>query len=209
MTGVTIRTTRYKFDDSNTLFVDYVIRKNNEGSMDVNVITTKVDTRKLTDKLETYTTQDQKTYPNSRRCIQDVLGDIEEYDYYDYCEVEIRSFAHNKRVDKEFKIKLKESSAGGQFANIKRFFDLFFNPEKQIESLRMGEHTIDIEINDKQLLSIDLDKKYQQIKEMAERVEETLSIAQDLGHDTDLDSIITEGGTRKKRGFLKKLFRKK
>lgn len=207
MSILNVRTTRYHKRDHKTLFKDYIIRKNQDNSIDQTTVQTFTDYKNTQQPLQDHIEQKNQTFPNPQRAIASFSADMEESQDFTYCEIEIRSFAQNKRIDKEFKINLDKSDSYSQFAKIKRFFDLFFDPNKQIESLKIGSNSIDIEFNDNQLMQIDTQEIINKAKDQIDNLVETaMSTVQDKLSDNI--SSISQRSTKKRKNFLQKIFRK-
>lgn len=205
---IIIRTTRFIDGNSKSHTRDYLLRKTPQNTVDCEITELIVDHQNISVDLKSIFKKETQTFSSPTRWTSTFLADMAEDQKYTYCEIEIRSFALNQRVDKEFKIKLKKSESYNEFTKIKRFFDLFFDPTKQIESLKEGSSTIDIEFNDKQLMSIDVKETLKQMKDMKkdfqESAEKALSVIQENVFET-MSSVSQRG---RKRGLLSKIFRR-
>lgn len=206
-----IRTTRFngKSNPHITEFSDYVIRKNNDDSIDLLLCEMNVNHKGMNTKLEESTKQINKTYKSANRCIGEFLTDMEEFSSnFTYIEIEIKCFISKKRYDKEFKIDLCKDTYQ-HMTQVKRFLDLVMNEDKMIESLENGEMSVALQINDKDLLSVDISDYKKKLSEITEnKLEEAISVIQDKVSESISDSVSTVStNTRKKKGLLRRMMR--
>lgn len=201
-----VSTKRFKDDDPNTICKYYIVRQNQDMSVDSHVVETNLNhdnpEEELSEHIKTY----DKKYKNSKRWYQDFYGDMEESDKnFSYCEIEISTYSNEERSDLEFKIDLKNTNYYGKFSEIKRYFDLYFDPQKKITSLKHKDGSrIDFSINDEKLINSkkveDFERYNKKLEEKIEKLESTIS-----SRMSDIDNMSSVSRRKKKRGFLGKI----
>lgn len=212
MTIVEIRTTRYN-DESNSHmshFRDYTIRENDNGSVDLQIVTKTVDHKEIKCNLQDIIKMETKTYSSAKRCVGDFLIDMKDDQDFTYCEIEIKCFIRKRRHDKEFKMTLHTQKSYDNIKEVEQFLDLIMSKDAILDSIAYNKTNSD-EVNETQkdmiseLLNTGIDKiqakmneKFDNLQEVA--VEKAISVVQDQLSDTI--SSVSSNSRKKRKSFL-------
>lgn len=211
---LSIRTTRFHNNKKETFFKDFYIRRNNDNT--IYYMSTQFlhsYSNKKEQKQYAPNVNSSGSFENFRKCICYILGDLKDNERFTYLEVELRSYdtKTEKRFDFEFKIDLKDNkSMYSKFTQMEKLLNMVLDQNTRLK-FNQELPTIDLEINDKEIASIDIEKIKNDLKSMYDEKINALESKTESIIDHELNEIRSSvsSRTKKKRGFLKKLLRKK